>query len=240
MAVHSGPDACPRSRQYHRGRWGCSLCRLRSAARDSGARAPEHPGAGRRRTPRRDRHDDRAPAPARSSSASTRRSRRRSRTPSSPSIGFGASFQLLRLGGPLVLRFFLFATAVAVLQNVIGAAVAAALGQAAAARCVGRFRDLDGRSRDRPGFRAALRAGGRSGRRDRCRGRRHGGHRVRRPHWRAARDVPHRTRPPGPSTRLRSFAESRADCWGAGRPHRSRNAHRRVARPGTALGGAVR
>ena len=45
-------------------------------------------------------------------------------------IGFGASFQLLRLGGPLVLRFFLFATAVAVLQNVIGAAVAAALGQA--------------------------------------------------------------------------------------------------------------
>ena len=45
-------------------------------------------------------------------------------------IGFGASFQLLRLGGPLVLRFFLFATAVAVLQNVVGAAVAAALGQA--------------------------------------------------------------------------------------------------------------
>jgi len=45
-------------------------------------------------------------------------------------IGFGASLQLLRLGGPLVLRFFLFATAVAVLQNVVGAAAAAALGQA--------------------------------------------------------------------------------------------------------------
>jgi ESS family glutamate:Na+ symporter len=45
-------------------------------------------------------------------------------------IGFGASLQLLRHGGPLVLRFFLFATAVAVLQNVVGAAVAAALGEA--------------------------------------------------------------------------------------------------------------
>jgi glutamate:Na+ symporter, ESS family len=46
------------------------------------------------------------------------------------SIGFGASYQLLRLGGPLVLRFLLFATAIAVLQNVIGAAVAVALGEA--------------------------------------------------------------------------------------------------------------
>ena len=45
------------------------------------------------------------------------------------SIGFGASYQLLRLGGPLVLRFFLFAAAVAVLQNVLGAGVAVALGQ---------------------------------------------------------------------------------------------------------------
>jgi ESS family glutamate:Na+ symporter len=45
-------------------------------------------------------------------------------------IGFGASFQLLRLGGPIVLRFFLFATIVAVLQNVVGAAVAVGLGQA--------------------------------------------------------------------------------------------------------------
>ena len=45
------------------------------------------------------------------------------------SIGFAASLQLLRLGGPLVLRFFLFATVAAVLQNVVGAVVAAALGQ---------------------------------------------------------------------------------------------------------------
>ncbi len=51
------------------------------------------------------------------------------------SIGFGASFQLLRLGGPLVLRFFLFATAVAVLQNVVGAAAAAALGQPRCSVC---------------------------------------------------------------------------------------------------------
>jgi ESS family glutamate:Na+ symporter len=45
------------------------------------------------------------------------------------SIGFGASLQLLRLGGPLVVRFFLFATGVAILQNVVGAAVAAGLGE---------------------------------------------------------------------------------------------------------------
>ena len=47
------------------------------------------------------------------------------------SIGFAASLQLMKQGGPLVLRFFLFATLVAVLQNVVGAAVAAALGQPA-------------------------------------------------------------------------------------------------------------
>jgi glutamate:Na+ symporter, ESS family len=46
------------------------------------------------------------------------------------SIGFAASLQLLRLGGPLVLRFFLFAALIAVFQNVLGAAVAIALGQA--------------------------------------------------------------------------------------------------------------
>jgi ESS family glutamate:Na+ symporter len=45
------------------------------------------------------------------------------------SIGFAASLQLLRLGGPLVLRFFIFAAIVAGLQNVVGAAVAAGLGQ---------------------------------------------------------------------------------------------------------------
>jgi Na+/glutamate symporter len=45
------------------------------------------------------------------------------------SIGFGASVQLLRLCGPLVIRFFLFATAIAILQNVVGAAVAIGLGQ---------------------------------------------------------------------------------------------------------------
>ena len=44
------------------------------------------------------------------------------------SIGFGASVQLLRLGGPLVIRFFLFAAAIAILQNVVGAVVAIGLG----------------------------------------------------------------------------------------------------------------
>jgi glutamate:Na+ symporter, ESS family len=45
------------------------------------------------------------------------------------SIGFGASLSLLRVGGPLVLIFFLFSTAVAVAQNVVGAVTASLLGQ---------------------------------------------------------------------------------------------------------------
>jgi glutamate:Na+ symporter, ESS family len=46
-------------------------------------------------------------------------------------IGFGASFGLLRIGGPLVLVFFVLATVTALLQNVLGALLAVALGQAA-------------------------------------------------------------------------------------------------------------
>ena len=45
------------------------------------------------------------------------------------SIGFAASLALLRRGGPLVIAFFLIATIVAALQNVVGGAVAWALGQ---------------------------------------------------------------------------------------------------------------
>jgi ESS family glutamate:Na+ symporter len=44
------------------------------------------------------------------------------------SIGFGASVPLLRLGGPAVAVFLALATAVAILQNLAGAAVAAGLG----------------------------------------------------------------------------------------------------------------
>ncbi len=44
------------------------------------------------------------------------------------SIGFGASVPLLRSGGPAVALFLGLATAVAVLQNVVGALVAAGLG----------------------------------------------------------------------------------------------------------------
>ncbi len=44
-------------------------------------------------------------------------------------IGFGASFTLLRVGGPAVVLFFLASTVMAVVQNVIGAGVAMALGQ---------------------------------------------------------------------------------------------------------------
>ena len=44
------------------------------------------------------------------------------------SIGFGASLPLLRAGGPAVALFLALSTAVAVLQNLVGAGVAAALG----------------------------------------------------------------------------------------------------------------
>jgi glutamate:Na+ symporter, ESS family len=44
-------------------------------------------------------------------------------------IGFGASVSLLRVGGPAVVIFFLFSTAMAVVQNLIGAGVAMALGE---------------------------------------------------------------------------------------------------------------
>jgi glutamate:Na+ symporter, ESS family len=44
-------------------------------------------------------------------------------------IGFGASLSLLRVGGPLVLVFFLFSTVIAVAQNVVGAMTAMMMGQ---------------------------------------------------------------------------------------------------------------
>ena len=46
-------------------------------------------------------------------------------------IGFGASLRLLRVGGPAVGLFFLLSTIVAALQNVLGAAVALAMGRPA-------------------------------------------------------------------------------------------------------------
>lgn len=44
------------------------------------------------------------------------------------SIGFGASYRLLRVGGPQVLWFLLACSVVAILQNVLGAAVATVFG----------------------------------------------------------------------------------------------------------------
>lgn len=43
-------------------------------------------------------------------------------------IGFAASFRLLKVGGPQVLLFFALATAFAVVQNLLGAGLAAAMG----------------------------------------------------------------------------------------------------------------
>jgi glutamate:Na+ symporter, ESS family len=45
-------------------------------------------------------------------------------------IGFGASVSLLRIGGPLVAFFFMLSTIAAILQNVVGVAVARLLGEA--------------------------------------------------------------------------------------------------------------
>jgi ESS family glutamate:Na+ symporter len=45
------------------------------------------------------------------------------------SIGFGASVLVLRRGGPLVLIMMILASVAAALQNIVGAAIAAALGQ---------------------------------------------------------------------------------------------------------------
>ncbi len=50
------------------------------------------------------------------------------------SIGFGASVSLLRVGGPQVLMFFGIATVFAILQNVIGVAIALLL---TCIRCLG-------------------------------------------------------------------------------------------------------
>src|SRR5689334_11422973 len=44
-------------------------------------------------------------------------------------VGFAASLSVLRVGGPQVLKFFLISAAIALVQNVVGAGVAQALGQ---------------------------------------------------------------------------------------------------------------
>ncbi len=44
------------------------------------------------------------------------------------SIGFGASVSLLKVGGPLVMRFFALATVFAVMQNLLGAGIATLFG----------------------------------------------------------------------------------------------------------------
>ena len=82
-------------------------------------------------------------------------------------IGFGASLRLLRVGGVQVAWFLAIATVAALLQNLLGAGLAAGDGPAAAAGRAGRFGHAHRRPGDRPGVRAAVRAGRRQ--------RRHGG-----------------------------------------------------------------
>ncbi len=45
------------------------------------------------------------------------------------SVGFGASVSLLRVGGPLVLLFFAVSTVIAIVQNLVGLAIAIPLGE---------------------------------------------------------------------------------------------------------------
>ena len=110
-------------------------------------------------------------------------------------IGFGASLSLLKVGGPQVLRFFLLATVFAVAAERRRHPDGARIRPASAVRRPGRLGHADGRARDRPGIRPALRGSGRRRRvlgRDRGRDRRH---RHRRPGRRSGRHGPHRARP---------------------------------------------
>ena len=93
------------------------------------------------------------------------------------SIGFGASVPLLRSGGPAVAVFLALATAVAVLQNLVGAAVAAGLGVPPLLGVLAGSVTLTGGPGHRPRLRPALRAGRGEGRGHPGGGLGHGGHR---------------------------------------------------------------
>ena len=154
--------------------------------------APQHPGPGRRRAAGRASRSRRSAPPGHEAV-------RFDTTLQAPlmiafftSIGFGASVPLLRAGGPAVAVFLALSTAVAVLQNLVGAGGRGGARRAAAARRPRRV----GHAHRRPGhgarLRAALRAGGRD-RRGLARGRRgDGGHRRRRDRRRADRHAPDR------------------------------------------------
>ena len=103
------------------------------------------------------------------------------------SIGFAASFRLLKVGGPQVLIFFAAATAVGLVQNLLGAGMALAMGAAPAVRRADGIGDDDGRTRHGAGVRAAVRGERRSRRGDGGRGGGGGGHPGGRPDRRARR-----------------------------------------------------
>ena len=110
--------------------------------------------------------------------------------------------RVLRIGGPQVLIFFLFSTAVAMLQNVVGAAVASGLGQHPLMGVLAGSVTLTGGPATGLAFapefeKAGVAVSGDAGRR-----RGDGGHRGRRPDGRSARHLAHRAPPArGPSTR---------------------------------------
>ena len=109
------------------------------------------------------------------------------------SVGFGASVNLLRRGGPLVLAFTVIASIVAALQNLVGAVDGDGAGPASAHGRACRVGHLDRRSGNRPRVRAAVRAGRRDRGADAGGGRGDGRNRGRWPHWRPDRHVSRRT-----------------------------------------------
>ena len=136
------------------------------------------------------------------------------------SVGFGASLALLRIGGPLVLIFFVASTPGRRRAERARPRHRDAAGAAAAARRPGRVGDAHRRTCDRAGVCAAVRGGRRAVGGDAGRRLRDGRHRLRRAHRRSDRHVAHREAPaadtarPGARRRRPGGAEHRR---GAGR-----------------------
>ena len=112
------------------------------------------------------------------------------------SIGFGASVPLLRSGGPAVAVFLALATVVAVLQNVVGAAVAAGLGVPPLLGVLAGSVTLTGGPATGLAFAPLFEQAGVKGASHARGGFGHGRHRHRRHHRRPDRHLPHREAPP--------------------------------------------
>ena len=112
------------------------------------------------------------------------------------SVGFGASLALLRVGGPLVLLFFVASTLAAIGQNVLGLGIATLLGQPPLLGVLAGSVTLTGGPATGLAFAPLFEAGGRAVGGDAGRGLGDGRHRLRRADRRADWHVAHRPAPP--------------------------------------------